>query len=520
MFPISLQMISGNKVLPFETAPAVFEKLRAKGKKIVQCHGTFDLLHPGHIYHLEEAAALGDVLVVTVTAEAKVNKGPGRPFFNDQLRATSLAALSCVDYVVMVPYAAAVEAVECVKPHFYCKGKEYADPENDVTANIGDDIATVKRHGGEVRYIGSVVFSSTKLINNYFEHLSVPVKNFCRALAKTCPPDQFRNLTDDLAGLKVLLVGDIIFDRYTCVKMQGLTSKNRIISGRYLSEETQSGGALAIYRHLKQFCPNVKIISLVGTEPWVEPLLRTEIAGDEDLIVRDAEFTTIIKQRYVEPLMSGKELQKLFAVNYINNAPPSSATQEILKQRLSDCLADFDLVVVADFGHGLLQKAHRVQIQEMARFMSLNCQTNSNNHGFNIISRQYERADAFSLDEQEILLSCARRPIEYLKELENLRKGFGSKYAWLTRGAVETIGLCEGCEPSLCLPLEGNVVDTVGAGDAFFSVVSLAAAKGFPVDLVTFMGQLAGAQAVKIVGNQHPISKGVFLKGGMSLLNF
>ena len=447
-------------------------------------------------------------------------RGPGRPFFNDQLRAKSLAALTCVDYVVLVPHTAAVEAIDCVKPAVYCKGKEYADPDNDVTGNIGDDIAAVKRHGGDVHYIGSVVFSSTKLINNYFENLAAPVKTFCRTLAKTCTPDQFRDSVESLAGLKVLLVGDIIFDRYSNVKMQGLTSKNRILSVRYLNEETQSGGALAIYRHLKQFCADVKFISLAGTEPWVDEVLRAEVKRGEDWIIRDPEFTTIVKQRFVEPLISGKELMKLFAVNYMGDIAPSPDTQETIHKRLADSLADFDVVIVADFGHGLLQLEHRTLIQEMARFMSLNCQTNSNNHGFNIISKQYQRADCFSLDEQELLLACARRPIEHMKELEKLRKSFNASYAWLTRGAVETIGLRDKEKPSLCLPLETNVVDTVGAGDAFFSVVSLAGAKKLPLNLVTFMGQLAGAQAVKIIGNQQPISKATLLKSGMSLLNF
>ncbi|HWB58590.1 MAG TPA: PfkB family carbohydrate kinase [Chthoniobacteraceae bacterium] len=512
--------MSHKKVIAFDAAPAVFAKLKHKGKKIVQCHGTFDLLHPGHIYHLEEARALGDALVVTVTDERHVNKGPGRPFFNDQLRAKSLAALTCVDYVVLVPHTAAIEAIDCVKPDIYCKGTEYANPDNDVTGNIGDDIAAVKRHGGDVRYIGSVVFSSTKLINNAFENLAAPVKNFCRNLAKTCTPDAFRDAVESLAGLKVLLIGDIIFDRYSNVKMQGLTSKNRILSVRYLNEETQSGGALAIYRHLKQFCQSVKFISLVGREPWVDDVLRSEVKRGEDWIVRDKDFTTIVKQRFNEPLITGKELMKLFAVNYMGDTAPSAATQAAIKKRLAASIADFDVVIVADFGHGLLQLEHRLMVQEMARFMSLNCQTNSNNHGFNIISKQYKRADCFSLDEQELLLACARRPIEYMKELEKLRKSFGASYAWLTRGAVETIGLRVKEKPSLCLPLEVNVVDTVGAGDAFFSVVSLAAAKKLPINLVTFMGQLAGGQAVKIIGNQQPISKATLLKSGMSLLNF
>ena len=131
------------KVIAFQDAPQFFQKLRAAGKTVVQCHGTFDLVHPGHIYHLEEAKELGDALVVTITAEKFVNKGPGRPYFNDPIRARSLAALACVDYVVLIPHAAAVEAIDAVKPNIYCKGREYENQESDVTGNIRDDVTAV-----------------------------------------------------------------------------------------------------------------------------------------------------------------------------------------------------------------------------------------------------------------------------------------------------------------------------------------------------------------------------------------
>ncbi|NBQ55648.1 MAG: hypothetical protein EBU36_03185 [Verrucomicrobia bacterium] len=93
------------KVIPFGQARALFARLRGEGKRLVQCHGTFDLVHPGHIVHLQDAAKLGDFLVVTVTEGKHVNKGPGRPYFNDALRTRSLAALECVDYVVLIPHA-------------------------------------------------------------------------------------------------------------------------------------------------------------------------------------------------------------------------------------------------------------------------------------------------------------------------------------------------------------------------------------------------------------------------------
>jgi rfaE bifunctional protein nucleotidyltransferase chain/domain len=508
------------KIIPFADAPRVFRSLRTAGKTIVQCHGTFDLIHPGHVYHLEEAKELGDVLVVTVTAEKYVNKGPGRPYFNDALRARSLAALACVDYVVLIPHAAAVEAIAAVSPNIYCKGREYENAESDVTGNIRDDVAEVERHGGQVRYIGSVVFSSTRLLNRHFDHVPSAIKEFCQKLAQDFPPEKFRAAIDDFAKLRVLVVGDIIFDRYSYVKVQGLTSKNRIISGRYLNEETQAGGALAVFRHLQQFTPHVSLLGLVGTETGTEQTLREYLPQAHDLVLREQTFTTIIKQRLCEPPAEGKEISKLFSVNFIDGEPPARDVQERVLNALSKHLRNFDLVVVADFGHGLMAEDTRRLVEARAPFFALNCQTNSNNHGFNIINHQYRRADCFSLDEQELLLAVARRHIDHPHELENLRQRFDARYAWLTRGAIETIGLRDGAPSCLLMPLETRVVDTVGAGDAFFSVAALAAKCDLPVALATFIGQLAGAQAVRIVGNTEPISKSALLKSGMSLLTF
>jgi cytidyltransferase-like protein len=510
----------GSKILDFASAGKEFDRLRAEGKKIVQCHGTFDLIHPGHIYHLEEARGYGDVLVVTITAEKFVNKGPGRPYFNDQLRSRSMAALGCVDYVIVVPHAAAVEAISCVKPHVYCKGREYGDPAGDVTGNIHDDVATVEKFGGQVHYLGSVVFSSTKLINNYLNHQPEPVKEMCRELSAAWTPDQVKAAVDDFSSLRVLVVGDIIFDRYTYLKVQGLTSKNRILSGRYLYEEMQAGGSLAIFNHLKQFTPHVKIVAPIGTEAWVEPAIREHVAKEQDFLVRNEKFTTVVKQRFVEPIGVDKELSKLFSVNFIDAESRARELPDAIIENILRALPGVDVVVVADFGHGTLGEAVRRRVEQEAPFMALNCQTNSNNHGFNIISRQYRRADCFSLDEQELLLSCAQRHVDFTAELASLKRHLKASSAWLTRGAVETIGLGGSDKPFICVPLESAVLDTVGAGDAFFSVALMAAAKKHPVELSTFLGQLAGAQSVKIVGNMEPISKSTLLKSAMSMLKF
>ena len=513
-------MNTAEKILPFEQASEFFARLRAAGKKIVQCHGTFDLLHPGHIIHFEEAKALGDVLVVTVTSSAYVNKGPGRPYFNDQMRAKWLAALVSVDHVVLVPFAAAVEIIECVRPHVYCKGREYAEPGNDVTGNIHDDVSAVRRGGGEVAYVGSVTFSSSRLLNQHFDSHPPEVKDFCRQVAKACPPTELRGMVDAFDGLRVLIVGDIIFDRYTTVQVQGLTSKARILSARHVSDDLQAGGALAVYRHVREFTSHVKLVSLAGTEPWLDRTLAAFIPPEQAEIVRSPDFTTMVKQRFVEPRVEGKELSKLFSVNFIDARPPGDELLRAVLERVAGEIDRHDLVIVMDFGHGLLEAPVRDYVQDRARFLAVNCQTNSNNHGFNILNRRYRRADSFSLDLAEISLAVGRRDFDFRRELAALAAGLGSRYAWLTRGSVETLGWQVGDRYCACAPFERAIVDALGAGDAFCSVASLAACRGLPLDVATFMGQLAGAQAVKIVGNAEPIRKAKFLKGAAAMLAF
>ena len=112
------------KIKTLTELAAILERERSAGKSIVNCHGVIDLLHVGHIRHLEAARKLGDVLVVTVTPDRWVNKGPHRPAFTEQLRAEALASLECVDYVALNEWPTAVETIRLLRPDFYVKGKE------------------------------------------------------------------------------------------------------------------------------------------------------------------------------------------------------------------------------------------------------------------------------------------------------------------------------------------------------------------------------------------------------------
>ena len=158
--------MKGNpEVKNLEELAKLLSSSRAEGKKIVLCHGVFDLLHIGHIRHLEQAKRLGDILVVTVTPDKYVNKGPHRPAFPEDLRAETIAALDCVDYVVINKWPTAEETIQLLKPDIYVKGAEYRDASRDYTRKIIEEEAAVKSIGGEIAFTDDITFSSSSLIN-------------------------------------------------------------------------------------------------------------------------------------------------------------------------------------------------------------------------------------------------------------------------------------------------------------------------------------------------------------------
>ena len=127
------------KIKPLPALAKIVEDLKKKGKKVVQCHGVFDLVHLGHIRHFNLAKKEGDVLVVTVTKDKHVKRGPGRPIFNEDLRSETLASLAVTDYVSVVDAPTAVEAIKILKPNVYAKGSEYRSREKDVTGKIYEE---------------------------------------------------------------------------------------------------------------------------------------------------------------------------------------------------------------------------------------------------------------------------------------------------------------------------------------------------------------------------------------------
>lgn len=139
----------------------ISSELRSDGSRIVLAHGCFDVPHVGHARHLQAAKRLGDVLIVTITSDAHVAKGPDRPAFPAVLRCEAIAAMSCVDYVAICDSPTAAIAIQAIRPHIYVKGPEaLSSPSPGLLA----EIAMVREIGSEIAYTDDVVFSSTEIL--------------------------------------------------------------------------------------------------------------------------------------------------------------------------------------------------------------------------------------------------------------------------------------------------------------------------------------------------------------------
>ena len=158
-----------NKITSIENLKKISLNLKSKKKKIVLCHGVFDLLHIGHIKHFNESKKYGDILVVTITPDTYADKGPKRPAFNEKLRLEAIASLDVVDYVALNSSPTAISAIKKIKPNIYCKGPDYKDHKNDISGQIKNEIKELKKFGGKIIYTRDVTFSSTNLLNRYGE---------------------------------------------------------------------------------------------------------------------------------------------------------------------------------------------------------------------------------------------------------------------------------------------------------------------------------------------------------------
>ncbi len=498
------------KIKTLQELSEILEIEKNEGKTIVHCHGVFDLVHPGHIKHLQAAKQFGDILVVSITPDAYVNKGPGRPVFSELLRLETLASLEVIDYVTLNCEPTAVTAIHAIRPSIYVKGEEYKDHSKDITGKITDEEHAVHSHGGTVKYTGGITFSSSSLLNAHFATTSKPQSVFLQNIKKKYSLDTLLSFFTDFLSMRVLVVGDAILDEYQFVTPLGQSGKGLHMSAELLDCEKYLGGSFAIARHLSGFTSSVSLLTGVGVDQKEREFIESHLEGNiSPQYVELDGYSTLTKKRYV--LRDGKHLSKLFETYSSNHLLLNPDQIEDVKQHLHEKAALFDSVVIADFGNGFFSPSMSSTISALPTHTSINTQINSGNRGFNAITK-YKRADFVSLNEPELRLALHDTHTSLNTLARKLIETMNVRILAVTRG-VHGVRLFSIDGSIIDVPaLSSDVVDRVGAGDSFLSIASLAAAKGLPLDIIGFFGALAAALDIQIIGNKDPVSRTSLIK--------
>jgi rfaE bifunctional protein nucleotidyltransferase chain/domain len=480
------------KIVSLETLRSLIIK-----KKTSLAHGVFDVFHIGHLKHLQIAKQKCDVLIVSITSDRYVRKGPSRPYFNEKLRAEFLSSLEIVDYVIINDDVTPIKIINTIKPNFYVKGKDYQDSQKDITGNISKEKRAVKSYGGEILITDDIEFSSSKIINKFLQPSAI--RDFFQDFNKL--REQCIKAIENLKDLNVLVLGEVIFDEYNFVQEMDKPGKENIQSVLFKKKELYLGGAYSIAKNVSSFVKQVEIISIGNFNKNQTSFLKKNSSKIKNLklnLIKD-DFHSIVKKRYIN-----ESNRKLFEEYKMIGEKNFKNRKFILKKKYN-----YDLIILADFGHGLISNDLIKHLSKKTRFLSINVQTNSENRGYNFVTK-YKKANYICIDRQELRLAMSDRysNINYL--VKKLFKRIKVKIITITLGR-EGILVAQEKESkiiSFTLPgFETNPIDTLGAGDAVFGISSLLVRKKTNLKLVATISNLVGAMKTKIIGHSSSITK-------------
>lgn len=504
------------KILDLNTLATLVGKLKKKRKKIVLCHGVFDLLHLGHIKHFEEAKKYGDILVVTVTPDKHVNKGPNKPVFSLQNRIETLAALNVIDFVAANKWESALETIKVLKPNFYIKGPDYKDNSLDYTKRIIDEKKAVKSVGGKIEYTSDkIVFSSSNILNKFSDVHTESQKLMIQKISNKLNFTKINKMIDELSNIKVLVIGEIIIDQYYFCEALGKSGKEPVLVLRDLNMEQYPGGAAAVVRHLSGFCKSLTLLSMLGEKREFKSYIKNSLPKNVHLeLIYKKNSPTIVKKRYIE----SNNKTKIMGVNNMNDELLEKKNEKEFNKKLSKLIPKHDLVILTDYGHGLISKKSARKICKLSSFLALNAQVNSSNVGYHNMDK-YKGTDCVVINETELRHEMRNKSLSTKLLMKKLARRLRTKNLVVTRGSIGSILFLPNSKKYFySAAFASKVVDKIGAGDAMLGMLSLCLKKNFDKNFSLLVGSLAAAQSVETIGNSASIKKDQILKSIQYLL--
>jgi len=491
------------KIINFNNIEKVLSKYKIKNKKIVQCHGVFDLLHIGHLKHFETAKKQGDILIVSVTPDQYIDKGFNRPFFKNQQRLEGLSSIADINYVVLNNSSTAVNIINKIKPNFFCKGPDYKNQKDDITGQIKNEISAVKKNGGKIIITNDKTYSSSSILNDVYSSFNLDQKAFIKKIKKETHLTNFISQIKKLESLKVLVIGETIIDKYVFCEALGKSGKEPHLVLRDLYEETYLGGVIAIAKNISSFCKKVTILSCLGKDKKLDLIKKKLSKNISFKYLIKSNSPTIVKKRYIEEFSKNKVLG-VYSLNdeLLNSKEELSFGKMILKE-----IKKYDVVIVSDYGHGLITNGVAKLIYKNAKFLALNAQANAANTGYHTIQK-YHNVDCVVMNEQELRQELRNKNEKVENLAKKLAKILNIKNLVITRGSNGAFLFDSKTKNIFYSPaFASKVVDKVGAGDTMLSIISLLIKLKSQHLLSLFLGSLAGAISVEGLSNKVPLNK-------------
>jgi rfaE bifunctional protein kinase chain/domain len=316
-------------------------------RKVIMCHGVFDVVHPGHLRHLLYAKSKADVLIASLTADRHIAKGRYRPHVPQELRAINLAAFEIVDYVIIDPEPTPLKNLALIKPDIFAKGYEYQA--SGLPLKTQDELELIRSYGGEIIFTpGDYVFSSSQLIEAAPPSLRVE-KLVTLMEAADLTFDKLRHTLDVLGGRRVHVVGDTIVDSFTYTNMIGGQTKTPTISVLFDHKTDYVGGAGIVAEHLKAAGADVVFSTVLGEDTLKDFVLEgLSKSGVQCQPVIDKTRPTTNKNA----IISGG--YRLLKVDTLDNR--SISDEIVLSLAETVATEKSEALVFSDFRHGIFNR--------------------------------------------------------------------------------------------------------------------------------------------------------------------
>ena len=495
----------------FYSIDEVVNKIRPNIKnniKIGLSHGVFDLLHLGHIKHFKEAKKNCDLLIVSVTADQFVNKGPNRPAFNQYQRIEALEALDAIDYVVLSNNVSSKFIISKIKPNIYFKGPDYKNNNDDLTKKIYLEKKEVQKYGGKIFYTKDEKFSSSSLIKNYFGIFNQNQIKELSKLKSKFDLDLIKKILNRIENLRPLIIGEAIIDQYHFTETLGKSGKEPVLVLKELYHEKYLGGALAVCRHLNTFIKKMYFLSYLGEKKEFEKFIKSNLSKNIfSKFIYKKNSPTILKKRFVDKLTNAKAL----GAYQLNDEFLNSANSKKLYQYFKNLNKKSDLIIISDYGHGLLDKKSIQKIKKTRKFIAVNVQVNSSNIGYHSL-KNFNGVDCVIINENELRyeMRSKNEKIEFL--MKKLVKEMNIKNLIVTRGSSGVVMLTKKFKFYKCQAYSGKIVDKIGTGDAMIAILALLLFSKVDPELSLFIASLCASQKISFIGNKFSIDKNILLK--------